>query len=360
MPSHAVDWGKYPALMSMGLIPLVLGSVYWFTQEKNGLRAGKRVFFLGLLGLGVLLTFVVHSRSLIVIGIVAIASMMSFWWGKLPELPKRLIFILLLAVLVLAAIFIQRQDILSLLFDPYLNKGILTTLLILFLSVFAYKAFPQLTFTIALTVELLLVSLFIPVRGLFPGRDYLTLMDRPYVEMILFMPLSLLGGLGLAGLEKRISISYQRVAVLAGIGLVLIFAVARYEFFPSTCCVIVGNDDAAAMAWVANQLPVDARIGIASTDLKVVAADVVEGQAGADAGIWITPLTGRATITIPYGFEFDKQEILDLLCTNRIGYLFVGQLGQNFDETRLNSRPEWYRPLLSMPRTRVYEVIGCD
>jgi hypothetical protein len=173
------------------------------------------------------------------------------------------------------------------------------------------------------------------------------------------MPLSLFGGLGFAGLDKTIKSSYQRVVVFIVIGLVSAQAFANYEFYPSKCCVLVGNDDVAAMAWMADQLPVQARIGIASTELKVVAEDVVEGDVGADAGIWVTPLTDRVTILLPYDLEFDQQIALDMICQRGVEYIFVGELGQPFDITRLNSRPVWYRPLLSMPKIGVYEVTGC-
>ncbi len=115
----------------------------------------------------------------------------------------------------------------------------------------------------------------------------------------------------------------------------------------------------AAMDWMANQLPVDARIGIASTALQVVADDVVEGDVGADAGIWVTPLIDRASILLPNDLDFDQQIALDMICQRGVEYIFVGELGQPFDITRLNSRPIWYRPLLSMPKTGVYEVTGC-
>jgi hypothetical protein len=93
--------------------------------------------------------------------------------------------------------------------------------------------------------------------------------------------------------------------------------------------------------------------------LKVVAGDVVEGRVGADAGIWITPLTGRATVLLPNETEFDRQIALDSICRMRISHLFAGELGQTFDNARLNANSEWYRPLLAIQRTRVYKVIGC-
>jgi hypothetical protein len=359
MPAHGVDWGKYPALMSLVMIPFVLSLVYLFVQNKDELQRGKRTFFIVMIGSGFLFTIFVHSRSLIVLGIVAIAWIGSVLWMRFPQLLKHLTFALLLVTLVFAVIFIQRSDILSLLFDPYLNKGVIVTSLVAVLSIFAYRSYPQLVFVSLMIICFLLISLFISLNGLFSSRPYLTLMDRPYVEMILFIPLSMLGGLGLAGLEKKKGKVYSKYLALIFMGGIVYHAFANYSFYPSDCCVIVGNDDAAAMAWMEDQLPVEARIGIASTELKVVAGDVVEGRVGADAGIWITPLTGRATVLLPNETEFDRQIALDSICRMRISHLFAGELGQTFDNARLNANSEWYRPLLAIQRTRVYKVIGC-
>ncbi|HSG42441.1 MAG TPA: DUF6541 family protein [Anaerolineales bacterium] len=359
MPAHAVDWGKYPALLSSYLIIPILGLAYSFVQKKDTLQIGKRIFTLVTLGVGILFTTFVHSRSVIVLGMFAIAWVVSLWWGRRSQPHRHWIFLALLIALVFEVIIIQRYDVLQLLLDPYIKQGVLVTSLVALLSIFAYKKFPQLTFINLMTISLLLVSLFIPVKELFTERDHLTLMDRPYVEMILFMPLSILGGLGLAGFEKRIKSLYRSIVGIV-IGWVLIYGIVNHDFSPAECCVIVGDDDVAAMAWMVDQLPVDARIGVASTALKVVVDDVVEGDVGADAGIWITPLIERRTYLLPHDSEFDQQPILDFLCAKRIDYLFVGELGQTFDVARLDLRPGWYRPLLSMPRTRVYEVIGCD
>jgi hypothetical protein len=359
MPAHAVDWGKYPALMSMGMILLVIGLYYLFVQSRDNLPVGKRILFVGLLGIGILFAFFVHSRSVIVLGIVSMAWIASVGWHKLPSLYKRMIFVLLFGVFILSIVYIERSAILSLLFDPYLHKGIWITALICALSIFAYQYYPNIVFASLLMMCLLLISLFIPVANLFPGYAHLTLLDRPYVEMILFMPLSLLGGLGLAGLEKRIGDLYGRYITMICMGAVIFHAFANYDFYPSDCCVIVGNDDLAAMAWMEDQSPVGARIGVASTELRVVAANVVEGYAGSDAGIWITPLTGRTTFPLSADFDLAEQSSLDILCRRGIYYLFVGELGQTFDSEILNSRSAWYRPLLSMPGTGVYEVVGC-
>ena len=361
MPAHAIDWGKYPALMSLGLIPFTLSIAYLISKYKYDLSLKKRWTLYGILGISLLLSVFTHSRSLVVFGIVYFAWIVSIWWQKLPQKPKLFVFILVVAVMLAEIIFIQRQSILVLLVDPYLQKGTLVTALIIVLTIFAWTAYPRLTFVIVLTITFLLGSVFIPVTFI-PGYRDLTFLDRPFVEMILFMPLSMLGGLGLSGLEKKLQGQFvwgKFVGVFA-IGTVLINAFFTYDLYPSDCCVIVGNDDVVAMDWVANQLPVDARIGIASTELKVMVSESSEGDVGADAGIWVTPLTGRVTIPLPNGLEFGQQTILEKLCESNISYLYVGEKGQPFDTGKIVSRPESYRPLLSMPKTGVYEVTGCD
>jgi len=360
MPAHAVDWGKYPALTSLGILPFILGLAYLLSQNTNTLSPPKRWTLTLMLGIGVLTSGFMHSRSLVVIGIAFLAWLIAVWWGKLQRVQQFSLFVLVIIVVILEIIFIQKQDVLLLLFDPYTHNGVLITALVLLLSIFAYRQYPQLTFACILTVGFLMGSLFIPVKGLVPGYANLTLLDRPFVEMILFLPLSLLGGLGLAGLEKLIQ--YPKLGTFVGLvacGFVLINAFATYDLYPSDCCVLVGNDDLTAMDWMNAQLPADARIGISATELKVLASESFEGYVGGDAGIWVTPLIDRATIPIRYDTNFAEQATLDNLCKQNISHLYVGELGQTFNDAQLSAKPAWYKMLLYMPRARVYQVVGC-
>lgn len=366
MPAHAVDWGKYPALMSMGIIPFVLSLAYLGLKYKDVLSTSKRWALYGTFGLSLLVSIFAHSRTLVVFGIVVLAWMTATGWQKLPRRYRIPVFVVIIIMLVSGFVFVQGQDILRLLFDPYINKGIWITALIVLFSIFALKAYPKLTFTCILVMGFLVAALFFPVKGLIPGYGNLTLLDRPYVEMILYLPLSLLGGLGLAGLMQILQNSkfkfvslYQYVGLLI-IGTTLIYSLARYDFNPSDCCIIVGSDDVVAMDWMDVHLPMSARIGIASTELKVMVTETNEGDVGSDAGIWISPLIHRVTIVLPHDSDFGQQAVLVALCQERIGYLYVGELGQTFDEAKLSSHPEWYESLLSMPKVKVYQVIGCE
>ncbi len=360
MPAHAVDWGKYPALLSMGLFPFVLSLAYLISQNKHTDSPRKRWLLYLMLAAGILISGILHSRSLVVIGITCLAWTVAAWQQKLPRLPRTLLFAAVIIALALEIIYIQRQDVLTLLFDPYIQKGLLVTALVLLLSIFAQRHYPQLTLTCILAAGLFMSSLFIPVTGLVPGYANLTLLDRPYVEMILFLPLSFLGGLGFAGVEK--SFQHTKFKTFAGLitcGLILINAFATYNLSPWKCCVIAGNDDVTAIDWMNNQLPTNARIGISATELKVLASDSFEGYVGGDAGIWITPLIGRVTVPVRYDTDFSGQAALDNLCQQGISHLYVGGLGQNFNDSQLNNQPAWYKMLLSMPEVKVYQVVGC-
>ena len=370
MPAYAANWGKYPALSSLVLIQFVLGLAYLAVQSRKFLSRWKTWPIYGMLASGILISALVHSRSLIVIGIAALSWILAGRWWKLPSLPRAVVFLLLTIGLVLEVVFVQRQDMLQLLFDPYGVKGVLVTSLILLLCIFAQKSFPQLTFATILATLLLICAIFIPMLPFIPGYFNLTLLDRPFVEMTLYLPLSLVGGLGLAGLQRYLRhrqessgnfrISWSQTASVLCISLLLINALSQYELYPSDCCAIAGAEDVLAIDWIDKNLPPDARILVSAVDLIVLASGTAQGYLSGDAGAWITPLTNRVTVPRPFFSDFNQPEVLDDLCKLDIHYIYVGEKGQAFNVSQIIAHPEWYKPILSMPKAGVYQIIGCD
>jgi len=368
MPAHAMDWGKYPALTSLMLIMFVLSLAYLSIQYRKTLSTGN---FWGLNAI-LLVAFgaavFTHSRALVIFGIFALAWILATLWQRLPKLPQGAFLGAILVGIAAELRFIQTKDVLGPLFDPYINKGLWITVLILFLTLFAQWAFPKLTFTLILVMALMLGSLFIPAQGI-PGYADLTLLDRPFVEMILFLPLSLLGGLGLAGLERVLSNTFARLAnngAILGksigiffVAIILSNALLHYEVYPSGCCNIVGRDDLVALDWMDKNLPAAAHILTSSTELRVLATDEFQGSVGGDAGIWINPLTGRATTPLPFSTDFGQVATLDSLCKMGITHIYLGEIGSTFDDTKISPYPDWYKVSLSMPKVKVYQVVGC-
>ena len=368
MPAHVLDWGKYPALTSLALIQFVLSTAYLLVRYRDTLSPRKHWRLTIIFTSGFLASVFAHSRSLVIFGIVLIAWMIAIWWRRLPRVPQLLAFCLVILGIIWEIIFVQTHDVLYLLFDPYGLKNWQITLSVLFLFVFALRAYPQLTFSAVVAIFLLVGSLFVPV--IVPRFGELTLLDRPFVEMILFLPLSIIGGLGLAGLEGYILNSQIKLSIsptiiskyvsVLFIGFVLINAILQYDLYPSACCKIVGTDDLVAMDWMDKHLPPDARILISAVELRVLASDSFQGYVGGDAGIWITPLTDRSTIPLLNYSDFGQQTTLNTLCDMNADYLYIGEIGQTFDDSQLSIHPEWYKALLSMPKAKVYQVIGCN
>jgi hypothetical protein len=367
MPAYAVNWGKYPALTSLPMIVFVISLAYLTLQYKDVLSRRASLGLSVLLLFGIFITVFVHSRALVVFGIFALAWFIVTGWQRLSKLWRVTTFFVILIGIVLMILFIRTKDVFGLLFDPYWEKGLFITAGVLFLAVFAQWRYPRFAFASILVILLFLGSLLVPVQV--PGYGTLTLLDRPFVEMILYLPLSFLGGAGLAGLEKSLreltagrpakrfwSVPY--ISVLF-IGLLLVNALANYNIYPAECCDIVGRDDLVAIDWVDKNLPSDAIILISSTELRVLDTNSPQGAAGGDAGAWITPLTGRMTIPFPYQSDFSQQAIFDTLCQLGAQYIFVGETGAVFNNGQLSSQPDRYNILLSMPETKLYQLSGC-
>jgi hypothetical protein len=369
MPAYAVNWGKYPAVTSLIVIQFVVGIAYLAIQSREALSPRQKWALYGMLGLGILISGFFHTRSLVVIGIAILASVTAGWWQNLPRLTRSLIFCVLILGILLEIIFIQTLEILNPLFEPYGSKGFLVTFVILFLYIFAQKTYPHLAFSNIVAIFLLLGSLFIPTVKIIPRFADLTLLDRTFVEMFLYLPLSFLGGLGLAGLEQALARNKVRLSgfrILRGgaigvlfSGLILGNALIHNEFYPSYCCKIVTPNDLIAIDWMNENLPADARILISSTESIVLSSGRLQGYSAADAGAWITPLTNRVTIPLPYDTNLAKRKKFNSLCRMGVNYVYIGSSGLSFHAPRLRAHPDWYRALLSMSRTEVYQVIGC-
>ena len=369
MPAHTVDWGKYPALASLALIPFVLSAAYLSVQNRRSLSSGKYWSLNAILLSGMLLSIFLHSRSLIVFGIAALTWGLTSAWRKLSKLPQFLVFCVVIAGVISEIIFIQTKGILGPLFDPYGSKGLVITSAVLFLSIFAYKNYPRLVFSCIVSIGLFLASLFISVADLIPGYINMTLLDRPFVEMILFLPLTMLGGFGLASLQQELrngKMEPEKAKFAADgtsvffIALVVVSALFRYDLYPSDCCVIVSQDDLAAIEWMDKNLPMDARILTSSTELKVLPTDSFQGSAGGDAGTWINPLINRTSITMPFNTDFSQPQTLDTLCQLQVDYVYVGGTGLAFDDSGMPVQPDGYKILLALPKAKLYEVTGCD
>jgi hypothetical protein len=324
MPAHAINWGKYPALLSLLLIQFTLG----MAVMKN--RWMLALFFL--------VSILVHTRAIILFAMIGVIWNLS---GRI--LNKRImLFALIGTMLGMAALLIDRDQAIAPTVEPY---RIWVTLLVGLLAVSVSRSYPRLILFSTLAMLGILGMSFVPVSSLY------TLLDRPLVEMILFLPLAFLGGLGVARLPK--------FAVMLLAVFIIFHALTTYNFSPSDCCQLANRDDAAALDWIDRQLPADALIAIASADLNIDTYSAPMQGTGTDAGIWVAPLTGRAVFSLPYFTDFIAQETHDTLCRNHVTHIYIGARLQSFSSDPVKENPEWYQTVFQLPNARIAQVQGC-
>jgi hypothetical protein len=362
MPSHLVNWGKYPALFSLIFIHLVL-SLGYLAYRNDRYKAQRSKIYL-LIGFGIFLSALIHTRSLIVYAGMGISMLFTLWRKYLPVIAQRLVFVFVVCILAIEIIYVQKSRMLPPLLAGYIQSDPWITVLAMVLLFFSIKYYADLTFFLLVSFSLLILGLFIPVQ--LPGFGILTLMDRPYVQMLLYLPLSMFGGLGLAGLHQFLqgfSFYPKRLTQLvtfSAFGLVVFNANINYAFYPSDCCQIVSRDDLAALQWMDKTLPPDANILIASANLYVTSFEPLEARTGVDGGVWITPLTSRKTTFAPRQLSFDQPETHAWICSQKIGYIYIGAMTQSFSDNQFASRPEWYWGIFALPSSKIYQVIGCE
>lgn len=356
MPAHAVNWGKYPALFSLPVMLFALGAAHLYAMQTSSL---SRFRWLILASAGVAAAFLIHTRSIIVLALVFCAWGLASWSSG-RGLHLR-IATLAIGCLALAGEtwLIARSAVLAPVLDPYLGSGIWPTAAVIMLAAPAYSAHPRLAMTSLLALVFLLAGLFVPA----PDPSYATLLDRPLVEMLLFVPLSVLGAAGFAGLFQNLKPRWELAgpAAAAVVALaVILHALLSYEFHPSACCAIATQDDLAALTWIDGHLAQDARVLIASAEVRYADAPYPPLNAAADAGAWVTPLTGRLVYSLSNLTDFATSSTRNVLCAEGISDVFVGAAPQAFNSASLDARPDWYILAVGVGRARVYDVAGCD
>lgn len=360
MPAHLMNWGKYPALLGLVCMSFVFG-LACMAYRPEAFRDRKWIF--SLMTLAVLTSVIVHSRTLVVFGMMCAAFFATAVWRRLGY-PFQSMFFFLPAILIAIVIFLIYNDpVLKFMLDVYLKNDSWTLILTLLLTFFSASHYTRLTFFLFTWLALCGLCLFIPVT--LPVLGPQTLLDRPFMQMFIYIPLSILGGLGLAGLTKMVKRlpldlnPIERLVPFTIFGFVFLNAAANYHFYSSDCCRFVSRDDITAFTWMDSALPADANILIASTGLHVTSYESPEIQTGVDAGIWISPLLSRKTKFAGQGILFDLTETHNGLCSRGIDFIYVDSMPESFISLQLDSQPLWYSPSFTLPSAKVYQVMGC-
>jgi hypothetical protein len=123
---------------------------------------------------------------------------------------------------------------------------------------------------------------------------------------------------------------------------------------PDSCCAYFNQDDRQAFRWIRENTNAQALILISA---------YTAGRAvvGTDAGLWITPLTGRPAAEMPYNIDWSSPAAFEQAC--RFGaqetYVYAGGKASSF----LMGKPSYgvgIRLAFQSGKTSVYQLVGCQ
>ena len=337
MPAFAVNWGKYPALSALAVMPTVMAFLNSSLQGR--VKKGTGLFLGAMLLLGILL---MHTR--IIIGVLLLMACF-FAANKLPVGEKLKSFqATRYSILYIISLWPLQQ------FLANYYSGFIVAMLLALLLFFAFREFPKLATTVFLFTFTIWLLTSVPLAG-----DSYRALDRQFLEMLLYIPLSMMGGVGLSGILKLLPpVKISRPLIMAALtGLVVLNFSRVGVIYPDTCCDYFKEDDQQAFQWLQKQ----AR----EHSLVLISAFENDGQTlGTDAGIWIYPLTGLPTNK--WHFETDWASLVEREKVCRLGagkvYIYAGGRGYSFNDGPL-AQQDWAQEVFKAGHTTIYQVSAC-
>lgn len=335
MPAFAVNWGKYPALLALAVIPAVLSTLPGLRKHGIDWRA---VLLPGILLLGAVL---LHTRILFVFGLVVVAFFISAIFVPAKQPP------LLQVALRSMAFGLFIWGFLTFLGEAY--RVLPLWIVLLALTPFGVWAHPRLLMTLLFFLAGIWLQMVLPLRG---GQ---TLFDRPFVEMLLAFPFSLWAGIGLSGLPAALETrpAFRMSATVAPFLVALTVFGARGAYLPDPCCHYFTAQDEKALAWVDQNKT-------ASTLFLIATFQDEFQRFGTDSGIWLHPLTRVGVNMLPYNMDWNAPETREQICGfgSKQTYLYAGGGQFSFPKETLD-RQDWLQAIFQAGQVRIYRVNGC-
>ena len=338
MPAFAVNWGKFPALAALSLFPAVIGFLLLLAREKKLYRKNVIIFFFLLVGLGLL-----HTRVIILV----FASVGVYFLSLKMDVDTNTGYLksILYSILFSIVLFPLLKPL------QYFYAQILVLGIFIVLLPFAFKTYANYSIAVFLFVVVLWMVGAVP--NFFKIRE---LLNKEFLEMVLFLPLSVLGGMGFAGLGqslKRLHDTYQKLIPIILVFLVVFSFIQQGAIYPDPCCNYFQDDDALAFEFLSRNLPENSLVLIAAVKHSTV-------NSGTDAGIWIYPLLKIPTNNFFYGANWSVYERIEDVC--QFGaeniFIYVGGRAYGFDDSKLASA-EWYKLVFRSGKTKIYQIRSC-
>lgn len=339
MPAFAVNWGKYPALTSLATMPVTLAFLWSYSQGY--IQKNKGIMWGIILTAGIVL---LHTRMIICI---VLFILCDFLTGKL-SFDNQLNSLKSISYSILYIVVLW--PFLPILTDFY--NGFIIALVMLVLLPFAFQGFPR------LATEIFLFTFGIWLFSTAPtllNKNYPVLFDRQFVAMMLYIPFSIIGGLGLAAITRKDCFTeVSRVILLTVVlGIVTVNFWHNDSVYPNACCNYFQKEDRLVFGWFQKQVS-------KHTLVLISASNNGDQLVGTDAGIWLTPLLGQPTNKLSFDRRWDSQAEIEKLCQLNTDEVFIYMGGRtfSFDNAQL-SQGAWTVPVYNAGKTVIYKISPC-
>lgn len=339
MPAFAVNWGKFPALISLATLPAALAFIGIFLPGR--LRDRKVILFSLMLAAGLML---LHTRILVCVLLAVGAVVLSY---KLMEHGDLGFF---------QALRLSLLYILSMIpiFQPILDfySGIPSLMVWIVLLPFAFQSFPRVSLAVVLFTLAVWFTALVPPLLMENGPE---LIDRQFLEILLYIPFSVLGGAGFTGMLKKLTArpaARTAVAITLAVFASLIFLKGD-SLLPDGCCLYYTSSDQSAFHWLEKNT--------SPGDLVLISTMTAEGTtSGTDSGIWIQPLLGRSTNKFPYDTNWNLQRTAEEICASTTHAIFIYAGGRNYSfRDSILSSGTVATLVFSSGDTNIYKYTGC-
>jgi hypothetical protein len=328
MPAFTVNWGKYPALCAVMVAPALVAVL--LKQPREGYRKPAVILTAMWLITG---SALLHTRILLclVFAAMAILAANKLEYRTSLSLPQgtRLGIIFLVSLFPLYGVITE------------FYAGMPLLVILLFMLPFMFYRFPKAGTGIFFFVLLLWLALNLPT---FFIRRLQPMLDQQFISMILFIPLSLVGGMGFAGVMNYIPAERAwRWAAPVVMALAVLF-----NFNPQAL-----KPDLKAMEWIRANTPEDSLFLISAHGGRW-------RNVGSDAGIWIHPLTGRATNKLSYESNWSSTAQIQSVCGlgAKNAFLYEGGRLDSFHVGRGETNPA-LKLVYQGRDTAIFQVVAC-
>lgn len=330
MPAYYTSWGRYTELTGLLILPVFLALAQLWLDEKTKKR-NVWVILLGAIAAGGL--FMVHYRVIIFLaGLIFSFVIFEIVFGKKARHFKPghfLLVIISMAVLAIILIFPWFYQTIKLIILPKVGLPVNTSV-----SFFQDFSWPYLSSalgkqalimagigllwsmikrrSLVFIILLWIFSLFLLANlNAFnlPGAGLITNLS---VEIMLFIPISILGGYLIDQILTNWKDFIPNQFVLPSMGILfLLFGIVAYlgakQLIPilNPVTILSRNSDLTAIEWISEHIP---------EQETIVINPFAWGYglyAGNDGGYWISPISGRLTLPPPvlYGLGGDVKDL---------------------------------------------------